>query len=229
MDRPVDSSPVPAQPLRKTCRGLLAGLLAGILLPGLAQAIDVSVAGVFPGKAILVVDNGPPRTLPVGQKSPEGIKVLAVAEDRAVLEIEGKRRVVRIGQQTSLSGEAGSTTVTLHADLGGHFISAGAINGTAVRFIVDTGATRLVMSAGEARRLGLDPGNGQPGLSRTANGTVRTTRLKLDSVRLGEVTVYNVDAEIVPNDMPFILLGMSVLNRFEMRQEGDKMTLKKRF
>lgn len=210
-------------------RGALTLLLTGACLPGLAQALDVSVAGVFPSKAILVVENGPPRTVPVGQKSPEGVKVLAVEGDRAVLEIEGKRRAVRIGQQTSLSGDSGVASVTLNADLRGHFIAGGAINGTTARFMVDTGATNLVMGASEARRLGLDARNGEGGYSQTANGTVRTFRLKLDTVRIGDVTVHNVDAEVTPNDMPFVLLGMSVLNRFEMLRDGDKMTLKKRF
>jgi len=219
---------LPCSSLRKS-RGPLAVLLAGSLLPGLAQALEVSVAGVFPGKAILVVENGPPRTVAVGQKSPEGIKVLAVESDRAMLEIDGKRRSVRIGQQTSVSGDSGGTSVTLNADLRGHFIAGGAINGTSVRFMVDTGATNLVMGPGEARRLGIDPSRGEAGYAQTANGAVRTFRLKLDTVRIGDVTVHNVDAEVTATDMPFILLGMSVLNRFEMQRDGDKMTLKKRF
>lgn len=224
-----DSSRPVRHPSRPAGPGSLVLLLLGSLLAGPVGAVDVGVAGIFPGKAILVINNGAPRTVPVGGKTPEGIKVLGVDGERATLEVDGKRRVVRIGQQTSMSGDSGGTSVTLNADLRGHFIGGGAINGVATRFMVDTGATNVVIGAQEARRLGLEARNGEAGYSQTANGTVRTSRIKIDSLRIGEVTVHNVDAEVTSSDMPFVLLGMSALNRFEMQRDGDRMTLKKRF
>lgn len=53
--------------------------------------------------------------------------------------------------------------------------------------------------------------------------------MKLDNLRVGEITMNNVDALVHQQDMPFALLGMSFLNRMEMQREGDTMTLKKRY
>jgi aspartyl protease family protein len=63
----------------------------------------------------------------------------------------------------------------------------------------------------------------------TANGRTTVTRLKLDTVRVGDITLYNVDAVVMGHDMQPALLGMSFLNRMEMQRDGGTMTLKKRF
>ena len=63
----------------------------------------------------------------------------------------------------------------------------------------------------------------------TANGQTVASRVKLDSVRVGEIVVMNVDAMVHSTEMPFALLGMSFLNRMEMQRDGDTMTLKKRY
>ena len=63
----------------------------------------------------------------------------------------------------------------------------------------------------------------------TANGTATAYRVKLDTVRLGDITLNNVDALVHDQDMPWVLLGMSFLNRVEMRREGSNLTLIKRF
>jgi aspartyl protease family protein len=84
------------------------------------------------------------------------------------------------------------------------------------------------MSEAEARRIGLDYSRGQRGLISTANGQVLSHRVSLGEVRVGDVTVYNVDAVVVPAGMEVILLGNSFLTRFQMRRENDRMTLDKR-
>jgi aspartyl protease family protein len=87
----------------------------------------------------------------------------------------------------------------------------------------------ISLSASDARRIGLDPSRGEKGLTNTANGQAVVTKVKLDTVRVGDVTVNNVDALIHQTEMPFALLGMSFLNRMEMQRDGATMTLKKRF
>ena len=128
------------------------------------------------------------------------------------------------------SAGSGSQTVTLSADGGGHFVTTGQINGRSVRFLVDTGATFISFSSSEAKRLGIDYLNGQRASVSTANGVVRSYKVKLDEVRLGNVTLNNVDGMVHADDsLPVVLLGMSFLNRMEMKNEGGTMTLKKRF
>ena len=63
----------------------------------------------------------------------------------------------------------------------------------------------------------------------TANGAIQGFRLKLDSVRVGDVEVYGVDAVVTPQPMPFVLLGNSFLSRFQMKRENNLMTLDKRY
>jgi aspartyl protease family protein len=85
------------------------------------------------------------------------------------------------------------------------------------------------MSFAEAQRLGIDYTKGQRGMSNTANGQIGIYRVSLSSVRVGDVTIYNVDATVLPAAMETILLGNSFLSRFQMKRENDVMVLDKRF
>src|SRR5207247_10919051 len=109
---------------------------------------------------------------------------------------------------------------------GGHCVVDGQVNGGAVRFLAGTGATAISLASADATRLGIDDRKGQPGLMGTANGTVVVYRVKLDTVRVGDILVNNVDAAVLEgNPMPFALLGMSFLNRMAMKREGETMVL----
>ncbi len=195
-----------------------------------AQATDVGLAGLFPGKTLLTINGGSPRIVAVGAQTEEGVKVLSVAGETATLEIDGKKRVLRVGQNVaSQSSGDGRATAVLTADHQGHFMSTGNINGKTVRFLVDTGATMISIGASDARRLGIDASQGRTGYTQTANGVTQVTQVKLDRVRVGEIMLNNVDALVHDQDMPIVLLGMSFLNRMEMQREGNTMTLKKRY
>lgn len=205
---------------------LLAG---GCLLASAASATDVGLAGVTSSKAMVMINGGDPRTLAVGQAA-DGVKLLALQSDQAVFEVDGKRRILRVGQHAvGAAGGDGAGKVILTADGQGHFVTTGTVNGTSVQFLVDTGATMVSLGAGDARRIGLDGNRGQRGFTQTANGQAEVSRVKLDTVRVGDITLHNVDALIHQNDMPLALLGMSFLNRMEMQRDGSSMTLKKRF
>jgi aspartyl protease family protein len=144
--------------------------------------------------------------------------------------VGGKKRVLRVGQNVAAQpSTSGSQKVVLTADSAGHFLTSGNINGTTVRFLVDTGASMVSLGASDARRIGIDASKGEQALTSTANGQAVVTRVKLDNLRVGEITMNNVDALVHQQDMPFALLGMSFLNRMEMQREGDTMTLKKRY
>jgi aspartyl protease family protein len=108
---------------------------------------------------------------------------------------------------------------------GGHFMTGGAINGRPVQFMVDTGATTVALGADQADRIGLDYRSGQRARLQTAGGAVDGHVLTLSAVTVGEVTLANVSAVVLPAPMPFVLLGNSFLSRFQMRRENDVMRL----
>lgn len=211
-----------------TClRTLLASAL---LLPTLAWAQSVTLAGTLGAKALLIVDGGAPRALAPGETL-NGVTLLATQGDQAVVRAGGQRLTLRVGEAPLRVGSAtpeGGDRVALSADARGHFFAQGSINNRPVRFMVDTGASVVALSQAEAERLRLDYQASPRVVMNTANGTSRGWRLKLDSVRVGDVLVYNVDAVVVPAEMPAVLLGNSFLNRFSMRREASQMMLIRR-
>jgi aspartyl protease family protein len=96
--------------------------------------------------------------------------------------------------------------------------------------VVDTGASVVVLSAADAVRLGLDYRKGQRANMQTANGATTGYLVKLETVRVGGIELHNVDGVVVDRGLGSVgLLGMSFLNRLEMRRDGEKMELIRRF
>ena len=211
-------------------RNCSLSLLLLALFASPSFALDVRLVGLIGAKAIVVIDGGAPRTLAPGQKTAEGVVLLGIENQAASFEVNGQKRILSMGQAYSSTPRGGRQLVTLAADTSGHFIAMGSINGASVRFLVDTGATFVSLPAAEARRLGINYLQGERGQLQTANGVAAGYRVKLDSVRIGEVELNNVDGVVSENDaMGMILLGMSFLNRMEMKRDGQSMTLTKRF
>jgi len=195
-----------------------------------AFAVDVGVAGIFPGKALLVIDGGAPRIVPIGRPTPEGVTVTAIDGETVTIDAEGRRQRLRMGQSVvSQPSSSAAQEMTLAADARGHFLTLGAVNGQTIRFLVDTGATMISLGAGDASRIGIDWRKGQPGVVQTANGQARVWKVRLDTVRVGGITVHGVDGIVHESELPVALLGMSFLSRMEIRNTGDTMTLKKRY
>ena len=193
-----------------------------------AAAADVSFVGAIGDKAaILVIDGGAPRTVKVGQKLGT-VTVVAVAREHAVVDIEGERRTLLRGQHFQASASDRQSTV-LAADARGHFIAEGAVNGLPVRFVVDTGATVVALPASEAVRLGIDYRKGRRGSTRTAGGVVSDYRVLLDTVKVGGIELRAVEALVIEQGLDIALLGMSFLSRVEMKNEGQTMTLIRRY
>lgn len=197
-----------------------------------ATAQSVAMTGGMGSKALLVVNGGAPKALAAGD-SFQGVKVLSVTADQTVVEVGGKRQTVVLGgAPVSIGGSGGGgsgTQIVLTAGSGGHFITQGAINGKATRFMVDTGATSIAMGADEARRMGLKFEEGQAFYGSTANGVVKGYKVSLTTVRIQDVEVHNVEAAVLPQPMPHILLGNSFLTRFQMKRDNDTLTLTKRY
>jgi len=198
-----------------------------------ALAAEVNLNGVVGNKALLVIDGGKPRWLAVGETSPEGVKLVSITGETAVFEAGGQKQTIKMGQSERLSSgfaSSGAQSVVLSASGGGHFVTTGQINGQSVQFMVDTGASFITLGGTDAKRLNINYANGQRIAMSTANGVVPAYRVKLDEVRIGSVLLNNVDGVVHPDTaMPVVLLGMSFLNRMEMKRDGETMTLKKRF
>ncbi len=211
----------------------LLALLLAVALSGPALAQTVALQGMLGNRALLIVDGATPKAVPPGE-SHQGVRVVSTSGDEAVLEINGKRHTMRVGDApASVGGRGGGgprgSRIVLTAGTGGHFMTLGAINGRTVQFMVDTGATMIAMGAADADRMGLNYRSGQQGQLSTANGVVTAWKVRLDSVRIGDVEVHGVDAVVAPQAMPYILLGNSFLTRFQMRRDNDQLVLERRY
>ena len=197
------------------------------------KAADVTVVGLFPGKAVVVIDGASPRTISVGQKQPGGVTLISTGSSSAVLDIDGKRHTLDLGEHFAapVGGTNGrvSNVLTLSADTGGQFWTLGQINGKTARFLVDTGASAVALPASAAQAMGIDYTKGQRGFAATAGGVVPTYRISLDAVTVGAITLYRIEATVFETGLDVALLGMSFLNRVEMKRDGAQMTLTKRF
>jgi aspartyl protease family protein len=127
-------------------------------------------------------------------------------------------------QQSVLEGGAG---ITVPRAQDGHFHLTVRINDVPVEFLVDTGATDIVLTRRDAERVGLDPDT-MPFLGRanTANGVVETAYGSVDSVALGPFRFTDVDVAVNSGDMAGSLLGMSFLSRFSRLEiSGNRLLL----
>lgn len=97
-----------------------------------------------------------------------------------------------------------------------HFRLTLRINNVPIEFLVDTGASQVVLTQADAARAGLDPDNlAYIGTAFTANGEVATAPVRLDRVELGDIVDTRVRASVNSGEMETSLLGMSYLSRFE--------------
>jgi aspartyl protease family protein len=210
----------------------ILSILCCMLASAPAAAADIHVVGLTAGKAVVSINGGKPRTLTVGQVI-DGVKLLSADSQSATFEVEGKRRTLGPGEGAAIATtalSAGGNSATLIVDSRGHFTTIGTVNGVSLRFMVDTGATSVVLSSADARRIGINYLSGSASFTQTANGVVPVYNVKLDSLRVGDIVLNNVDASVIEGDrLPIALLGMSFLSRMEMRRDGVTMTLIRRY
>ncbi len=210
-------------------RAVFAGALI-CALAAAAQAESVAFSGMLGDKALLVI-NGQAHGVAVGA-TVDGVKLVRIDGTVAQIESGGKTQALRLGGTAVVAGDTGGgeggSRIVLPVGSGGHYSGMGSINGHPVQFLVDTGATAVSMSVDVAMRLGLDAKDSTAVVSMTANGAVTVRRLTLNRVTLGDVTVYNVDAIVVPQSMPMVLLGNSFLSHFQMHSDSSTLVLDKK-
>ena len=206
---------------------LSAGFIIALLFAVMnVHAQQIKAVGLMAGTAILEVD-GQTRMLKQGATSPEGIKLVSANSREAVIEVDGRRHT--LGLSASLAaGYAPPVTkdvrLSRHSD--GHYWAQARLNGTPVKVLVDTGASTVAMSSKLAAQLGINYREGRMGRSATAGGIVRSWIVMLNSVQVGDIKAHNVQASVIEGQFPLDpLLGMSFLQRLDMKEEAGMLVL----
>lgn len=136
---------------------------------------------------------------------------------------EGQR--ANPNQSPSTTDTGGYKEIVLQSNRQHHYVVNGSINGREVVFLLDTGATDVVIPANLSRQLEL--AQGAPAYANTANGTVTVYRTTLDELKIGDITLNNVSASINPGMTgKGVLLGMSALKTIEFTQRDGQLTLR---
>ena len=214
-----------------SCLQIFTAVILSLGLLAEASAVEkLEVQGLFSNKAVLMID-GQRHILGVGETSPEGVRVIAADSKSATLEVDGQRKKYLLG--TTISTRYAKPEVLkeqVFANQHGMYMTYGSINGQSVRFLVDTGATTVAMSANDARRLGIQYRlNGIPARANTASGIARAWRVTLKSVQVGRLKQKNVSAMVIEGSHPTeVLLGMSFLERLKVQKENGTMTLEQK-
>ena len=124
---------------------------------------------------------------------------------------------------TSSVDATGSAMVIIEQDRSGHYEAEGQINGRAVTFLVDTGATDVALPESTARALGLEFGPRVRVM--TAAGPANAWMTRLDEVSIGGIRRKNVRASITTGEFDGILLGMSFLKHYSLQQQDGKLVI----
>jgi len=208
----------------------MIGLILLLSLP--AFAVDkVMVLGLFSGKAVLQID-GKRRVLKVGERSPEGLLLVAADSNGATVEIDGTRQRMELGSHIGSSFQGPQLAeVQVWPDKRGMYKVIGSINGLPVDFLVDTGATTIAMNSAQAKRLGIDfRVQGDRGMVSTASDVVPAYKVTLDRVTVGDITLRQVISVVIDGAQPQdVLLGMSFLGQLDMQRQGQVMVLKQKW
>lgn len=204
-------------------------LLLCLLSAAVSADSDVTFVGQFGNKAVLQVD-GKQRVLAVGETSTEGVKLLSVTSDSAVIVRGGvKQKLGYSAPGKTAYRQTPGVEVIIWADSRGHFQTPGTINGQLVSFLVDTGATSVAMNEVMAERLGIDfRYSGTPTTVMTASGMAAAHDVRLNSVKIGEIELTNVEGTVVEGGFPTeVLLGMSFLSKVDIERKGNRIRLVK--
>ena len=210
------------------CRAAAALLCA---LATASQAQTVAFSGMLGDKALLIID-GQARGVAVGS-TVQGVKLVRIDGTQAQIEANGRSQLLRLGGTAVVAGDAGGGggaggRIVLPVGPGGHYTGLASINGHSTPFVVDTGATMVSMGVDVAAQLGVDLRNSGGAGAMTANGVVPVRTVTLPKVTIGNVTVYNVEALVVPQSMPVVLLGNSFLSHFQMHSDASSLVLDKK-
>lgn len=209
---------------------LMPGMLLLVASPGL-WALDVTVQGLFKGAAVLTID-GQQHFVKVGERSPEGVLLVAADTRRAIVEIDAQRQTLTLSRRIKsvFNQPAPDPEVLIRRNRNNQYLTRATINGRNLEVLVDTGASSVVVNAGEAERLRIDYRNGTPTKVNTASGVADAFIVNLESVNVGGITVSHVQGVVVDGSHPPVgLLGMTFLEHVTLREDSGVMYLKSRY
>ncbi len=210
---------------RTSKAALLVLLVCMTIASNVYSAPRINYRGMLYGKALIKV-NGSYIKLTPGQTSKNGVKLLSANLEAIVVLVEGKRyRYKKNSNQGTILAEAEEITLKRDPGSGGYW-ARGRINGKDVTFMVDTGASYVVINKVQARALKIKRGNKEIQVS-TATKTETAYQVTLDTVSVGYIELQNIPAIITKHEHPpYPLLGMSFLRHVEINQENEQMTLR---
>lgn len=216
-------------PHRRHFAGILCLLFA---LPFPVQAAEpmITANALFEGRAMLSID-GVPRVMKVGQRSPEGVRLVAASATEAVVEVAGRELRLAPGREPGGAFKGPELReIPVARNTRGEYRLIGSINGRQLPLMVDTGANVVALSGADAERLGIDyRRTGEPSQVLTAAGPSAAWEITLDRVEVSGILVRNVRATVIEGAHPEpALLGMSWLQRVGLREESGVLYLRER-
>ena len=210
---------------------ILMALIATFFASQTLADTRLNVVGLFSGKALVSINGGAPQSIGAGQTK-NGVKLISADSESATFMVEGKRQTLKMGQAASVAGSAGPVSndpVSLFADSRGHFTGNLSINGASLKYLVDTGATTVALNSGDAKFAKIDYEKGEKVPVNTANGVVTAYLVKVNTLKIGSIILNNVDVIVNEGGSPaIVLLGMSALNKLDMKRDNSVMTLTKK-
>ena len=203
-----------------------------LLAAPVLAATQLNVVGLFSGKAVVAINGSAPQTIAAGQTK-NGVKLLSANSESAIFLVEGKQQTLKMGQAASIAGAnapANNSPVSLYADQAGHYFGNLNVNGVSLKYVVDTGATTVALNSGDAKFAKIDYEKGEKVTMSTANGNVSAYLVHINTLKIGTIVLNDVVATVNEGDSPpFVLLGMTALNRMSMKNENAILTLSKKY
>ena len=203
-----------------------------LLAAPVLAATQLNVVGLFSGKAVVAINGSAPQTIAAGQTK-NGVKLLSASSESATFLVEGKQQTLKMGQAASIAGAnapANNSPVSLYADQAGHYFGNLNVNGVSLKYVVDTGATTVALNSGDAKFAKIDYEKGEKVTMSTANGNVSAYLVHINTLKIGTIVLNDVVATVSEGDSPpFVLLGMTALNRMSMKNENAILTLSKKY
>ena len=195
-----------------------------------AEDASVKVVALFADKAMLMI-NGKNIIMKKGQVE-QGITLVSANGRGAVVRFDNGV-VKKLGINQSIQQaykKPEKNKLTVYSDRNGMFKLPGKINGRPTQFLLDTGATTIALSSVEADKLRLTYRSAQKGVVQTASEMVPVWHIKLDNVKVGGISVANVDAVVLKGSSPrTTLLGMSFLKHLKLKRNGAAMLIEQKY
>ena len=204
----------------------LAFCLILLMISQHARALDIEAKALFDGAALLSID-GRDVMVRVGELTEEGVKLVKADSWQAIVDYEGTQKSLNLSDRIAASFKAPEKSqVMINVTDNNQYIAQGSINGRPVRFLVDTGANVMALSATTARSLGISTANGEKAMAASASDKLPVTVVVLKEVQVGPIRQTNVRAVITEGDYPRdVLLGMTFLQHVDISENAGLMVL----